>query len=163
MEELIRESGYEVVRRTRMPAKGPEEGVVGERSAVARVGLLDTIGELASLFSAADVVLMGGSLANIGGHDILQPLAQGKPVVFGPHMHKSRDITELALREGVAFQVGDSEGAFQKIDELLKDDEETARLAVAGPAAVEKYRGASERCAAELAELVENGSFEGEQ
>ncbi len=163
VEELIRESGYEMVRRTRMLAEGPEQRRPAERSAVARVGLLDTIGELASLFSAADVVLMGGSFANIGGHDILQPLAQGKPVVFGPHMHKSRDITELALREGVAFQVADSEGALRKIDELLKDDEERARLAVAGPAAVEKYRGASERCAAELAELAQNGSSEGEQ
>jgi 3-deoxy-D-manno-octulosonic-acid transferase len=163
VEELIRESGYEVVRRTRvLAAEGPERAV-GERSAVAGVGLLDTIGELASVFSAADVVFMGGSLAKIGGHDILQPLAQGKPVVFGPYMHKSRDITELALREGVAFQVDDSDGALRKIDELLKDDSERARLAVAGPVAVEKYRGASERCAAELAELVQNSSFEGEQ
>ncbi len=163
VETLIREMGYEVVRRTRVLAQDAEPVPLVAESAVARVGLLDTIGELASLYSAADVVFVGGSLANIGGHDILQPLAQGKAVVFGPHMHKTRDITELALREQVVFQVNNAEELLLKIAELLNDEAERRRLAAEGPSAIEKYAGASQRCALELAELLAAGTVEGER
>jgi len=163
VETLIREMGYDVVRRTRVLAQDAEPVPLVAESAVARVGLLDTIGELASLYSAADVVFVGGSLANIGGHDILQPLAQGKPVIFGPHMHKTKDISELALRENVAFQVRNAEELLLKIAELLTDEQELLRLAAEAPTMIEKYAGASERCALELAQLLDAGTAEGEQ
>jgi len=106
---------------------------------------------------------VGGSLANIGGHDILQPLAQGKPVIFGPRMHKTKDISELALRENVAFQVRNAEELLLKIAELLTDEQELLRLAAEAPTMIEKYAGASERCALELAQLLDAGTAEGEQ
>ena len=56
--------------------------------------LLDSIGELAAVFSRADVVFMGGTLANRGGHNILEPAYFGKPVVVGPHMENFAAIAE---------------------------------------------------------------------
>lgn len=153
IEALIRQHGYDVIRRTRVVAGVPVEPGVAQ-SAVARVGLLDTLGELASLYSAADVVFVGGSLAKIGGHDILQPLAQGKAVVFGPYTHKSRDTTELALRDGVAYQVRNTDELLLKMHEMLTDETVRERLSREGPQWIRAYAGASERCAEELARLV---------
>ena len=56
--------------------------------------LLDTIGELASLFEIADVVFMGGTLANRGGHNILEPAFFAKPIIIGPHMENFREMAE---------------------------------------------------------------------
>ena len=161
IEALIRQHGYDVTRRTRVVAGAAAEPGATQ-SAVARVGLLDTLGELASLYSAADVVFVGGSLARIGGHDILQPLAQGKAVVFGPHTHKSRDTTELALRDGVAYQVRNAEELLLRMHEMLTDAALRERLSREGPEWIRTYAGASERCADELAKLLEGAAPEGE-
>jgi tetraacyldisaccharide 4'-kinase len=56
--------------------------------------LLDSIGELAALFERADVVFMGGTLANRGGHNILEPGYFGKPIILGPHMENFAAIAE---------------------------------------------------------------------
>ncbi len=58
----------------------------------ADVLLLDSIGELSGLFAHADVVFMGGTLAEKGGHNILEPALFGKPVIAGPHLENFRDI-----------------------------------------------------------------------
>ncbi len=155
IEALIRQHGYDVTRRTRVVAGG-EAAPTGAQSAIARVGLLDTLGELASVYTAADVVFVGGSLARIGGHDILQPLAQGKAVVFGPHTHKSRDTTELALRDGVACQVRNAEELLVRVHELLTDERLRERLKLESPQWIRTYAGASVRCAENLAELLQN-------
>ena len=60
----------------------------------ADVLLLDSIGELSALFPYATVVFMGGTLADRGGHNILEPAIFGKPVVIGPHMENFREIAE---------------------------------------------------------------------
>jgi 3-deoxy-D-manno-octulosonic-acid transferase len=106
------------------------------------------------VYSAAEVVFVGGSLANIGGHDILQPLAQGNPVIFGPHMHKTRDIAELALREEVGIQVPDSGELLLKIHDLLEDEQLRDDLGRRGQEFLAKYAGASAECAQRLSELL---------
>jgi tetraacyldisaccharide 4'-kinase len=64
--------------------------------------LLDTIGELGGLFGFADAVFMGGTLANRGGHNILEPAYYSKPIVVGPHMENFREIADH-FRAGDAF------------------------------------------------------------
>lgn len=66
--------------------------LAGQGTACATVLLLDTIGELAGLFVLADVVFMGGSLADRGGHNILEPAFFGKPIITGPHLENFREI-----------------------------------------------------------------------
>ncbi len=73
--------GYAFTRRSQMN---------GDSSA--NILLLDTIGELAGLFGLADVVFMGGTLADRGGHNILEPAFFGKPVITGPHLENFREI-----------------------------------------------------------------------
>jgi 3-deoxy-D-manno-octulosonic-acid transferase len=67
--------------------------------------ILDTFGELAVAYAAADIAFIGGSLVPWGGQSVFQPLAQGITCCFGPHMDNQKDIANLALRNGVATEV----------------------------------------------------------
>src|SRR5204863_6812260 len=71
----------------------------------ADVVVLDTIGELAQLYQLATAVFVGGSLADHGGHNILEPAVFGKPIVFGPHMQNFKEIAETFLANDAAVQV----------------------------------------------------------
>ncbi|HTS77698.1 MAG TPA: tetraacyldisaccharide 4'-kinase [Bryobacteraceae bacterium] len=79
----------------------------GLTGAPARVLLLDSIGELAALFERADAVFMGGTLADRGGHNILEPAFFGKPVIMGPHMENFAEIAR-EFREADAVYPIDS-------------------------------------------------------
>lgn len=83
--EKLREAGIPFVRRSRLTSTEVD-------LPPPRVLLLDTIGDLASLFARATVVFMGGTLSNRGGHNILEPAFFGKPVIAGPHMENFAEI-----------------------------------------------------------------------
>ena len=84
-----------------------------------RILILDTFGELASVYAVADVAFVGGSLLPFGGQSVFQPLAQGVPTLFGRHMSNQRDIAALAQSAGVGFVVGDADALAQEITRLL--------------------------------------------
>jgi 3-deoxy-D-manno-octulosonic-acid transferase len=88
------------------------------RDGAARVLLLDTIGELSSLFAHADVVFMGGTLAHRGGHNILEPAFFAKPVIVGPHMENFQAIADdfRAAAACVAIDgAGELAGAVERV------------------------------------------------
>ncbi|MBW3621863.1 MAG: 3-deoxy-D-manno-octulosonic acid transferase [Armatimonadetes bacterium] len=132
IETLIRERGFTVGRRTR--------SVPG-----AELVLLDTMGELGKIYAVGDVCFVGGTLANIGGHNLLQPVAQGKPVFFGPHTQNVRDIAGLLVDEGVGFQADDEEELKRLVADALAHPEDLRALEKRALAVVEANRGASER------------------
>ncbi len=68
--------------------------------------LLDSMGELAHLYAAGHYIFCGASLVNKGGHNIMEPIAQGKPVFFGPFMQDFQDALDLVLAAGAGVQVG---------------------------------------------------------
>lgn len=121
---------------------------------VVDVLVLDTMGELAGLYSLADVVFVGGSLVPIGGHDILQPLFGGKPTLFGPHMHNQHDLAAAALAEGAAIQVADSEELAEAVARLCSDDGRRKALREASERLLLKNTGAALECANLLAALA---------
>ena len=156
IERLVGEHGYATYRRSRVLAEiaaGQELDL--SRGAQVRVVILDTIGELSRVFSVATVVFMGGSLVPRGGHNILQPLAQGKPVIFGPYMHNFRDITNLALREDAAILAANSTELVDAVDRLLSSEAEHELYQAKGQALLQKYAGASRRAVTELARLLD--------
>ncbi|MCC6403330.1 MAG: hypothetical protein IT207_04915 [Fimbriimonadaceae bacterium] len=117
-----------------------------------RTVVLDTYGELAQVYTIADVVVVGGGFDTLGGQDILQPMAHGKPVVHGPNMSNFRDIARLAQEAGAAVtcEPNPSELA-QLLADLLTDPSRRAQIGSAGRALVERHRGASERIATRVA------------
>lgn len=152
VETLIGEFGYACLRRSRTRDQVLPPPAL---SAQAQVALLDTMGEQARVFSIATVVFLGGSLVPVGGHNFLQPMAFGKPVVFGPYMHNSRDLTEMVLREGAALQVASSEEACQVISRLLGSESERNLLGVRAQALLSRNTGAAQTMVSHVIDLLE--------
>jgi 3-deoxy-D-manno-octulosonic-acid transferase len=150
IERMVTDHGWQAIRRTQRldgrdsGANAPEDSVV----------ILDTIGELARVYAVADVVFVGGSLVPKGGHNILQPLAQGKPVLFGPYMHNQRDLAAIARREGLAWDVRSDEELARKFTELIESPAERDRIADRGVAVLEQHRGAARKCAEAAVEVL---------
>jgi 3-deoxy-D-manno-octulosonic-acid transferase len=113
--------------------------------------LLDTVGELARLYAVADVVFVGGSLARVGGHNLLEPALRHKPVLFGPHTANFREAAALLIERGGGIVVHDAETLAKHVAQLLDDpDARRAR----GEAA---FQAAASRSGAvkETLELIE--------
>ena len=95
---MIKHQGYTVLRRSKM---GTDE----DDGKDAQIVILDTIGELGRLYSLADVVFVGGSFVKVGGHNILEPAAHGKPIVVGPNMFNFAEIFDLLSSRGACVMV----------------------------------------------------------
>lgn len=113
--------------------------------------ILDTYGELGAVYSVADVVVVGGGFADLGGQNLIQPLAAGKPVVVGPHMQNFREVTAMAKDAG-ALEVVETEALRATLDRLLTDASARGRMGGAAIALVKANVGASARYAAAIAE-----------
>jgi 3-deoxy-D-manno-octulosonic-acid transferase len=118
------------------------------------VVLLDTLGELASVYGLADVVFVGGSLVPSGGHNILEPAAAGRPVIVGPHMENFQEIADQFRASGALVQVADAEQLGDEVAALLLDASRRRELGERGRRLVEDNRGAVRRTVDALAALV---------
>ena len=83
--------------------------------------VVDTLGELKGFYSAADVAFVGGTIAKVGGHNLLEPAALGKPVLFGPYTWKVRDLEEILLEKGYGFKVGDQRDIVETVRKILSE------------------------------------------
>ncbi|MGQ9454506.1 MAG: 3-deoxy-D-manno-octulosonic acid transferase [Armatimonadota bacterium] len=117
--------------------------------------VLDTFGELARVYAIADVTFVGGSLIKKGGHSILQPISQGKPVLFGPHTFKQRDIVTQAKSAGVGFEVCDTDSLAAEITHLINTRDELDIISQRCAKLIAENAGASRRTAEALAELYQ--------
>ncbi len=84
------------------------------------VMVVDTLGELRSLYGLGDVAFVGGTLVPVGGHNLLEPLQHGLPVLFGSYLESVSDLAEIILKAGVGFQVKDPFSLFKAFSQALK-------------------------------------------
>lgn len=84
--------------------------------------VLDTLGELFSLYAHAHVAIVGGTFVPVGGHNLLEPAYFGKPVIFGVHTHKVEDIRHFLEQRGMGFCVKDVEELYQLARSLLSEN-----------------------------------------
>ncbi len=122
--------------------------------------ILDVFGELAKVYALGDITFVGGTLIPKGGHSLVQPILQGKPVFFGPHTFKTRDIARVAISAGVGFQVDDAQDLAAQGKALLSDAGRRAEIDSVCRRLVSANQGASARCA-ELVVSVLDGKAEG--
>src|SRR5215510_741364 len=163
---LIRQSQFRFIRRSdhrantspiwssesqRIPELSPEE-----RSC--DVLLLDTIGELASLYRFASVVFVGGSLVPRGGHNIIEPAAFAKPVIVGPHTENFRQIISDFLEQQAVVQIQSSDALSNELKHLLSEPEQAVAMGERARNILLTNRGAAERTVATIKELIENQS-----
>ena len=146
---IIKHQGYTVLRRSKM---GTDE----DDGTSPQIVILDTIGELGRLYSLADVVFVGGSFVKVGGHNILEPAAHGKPVVVGPNMFNFQEIFELLSSRGVCL-MAHNEAEFEKIMfDLLDHPETIKKMGEAALEVVSENQGATDRNIKAFAELIES-------
>ena len=129
--EKLRAAGLPFARRSALPD--------GEESPVL---LVDSVGELGSLFQYADVVFMGGTLAHRGGHNILEPAAAGKPIVVGPHLENFAAIQRRFLDGRGMLEIQSPSELRPAVEKLLLDGAEYGSRA---RSLADAERGATDR------------------
>lgn len=120
----------------------------------ADVWLGDSLGEMALYYGLADVALLGGSFAPLGGQNLIEAAACGCPVVMGPHTFNFSEAAELALREGAARRAAAMDEGVRAAVALAADDTALREAAAAGERFAAAHRGAARRtCEAVVALL----------
>jgi 3-deoxy-D-manno-octulosonic-acid transferase len=119
--------------------------------------LLDALGELSEVYSICDVAFVGRSLlAPGGGHNLIEPVAQGKPVLFGPYVENSRHTADELIENGLGTQVSNADNMEEAVDQLLAN--RTGRSLREGKARefILHHQGASRRMAKLVDERVKD-------
>jgi 3-deoxy-D-manno-octulosonic-acid transferase len=156
--EFIAEAHHKFVRRSELAVAGPAAASSNNGKSIpanTTVLLLDSIGELASLYRLADGVFVGGSLVPVGGHNILEPAAFGKVPVFGPSMENFAAIASQFVQAEAAIQVASPEDAGVAWIDLLKSPEKMRSMGERARQLVESSRGALERALREISRQLE--------
>jgi 3-deoxy-D-manno-octulosonic-acid transferase len=138
--QMLARSGLRWTRRSAL--NDPEADVL----------LLDSVGELSGLFPHARAVFMGGTLADRGGHNILEPAVFGKPIIAGPHLENFRDVAAHFEQQQafVRIQTGD------ELRDAVTSAASDTSLGHRARAAAEQQRGASRRAAGRILDLYES-------
>jgi 3-deoxy-D-manno-octulosonic-acid transferase len=148
---LLNRSGVPWVRRSDWPIK-PVYAL--EPLKDGEIVLLDSIGELASVYSMATVAFVGGSLAPAGGHNPLEPAQFGVPIVMGPHYANFRAVTE-DLRAHDAIRIAPRDQLATTLIHLIQNRNEAGGVGLRAKEVFNRQAGATERCLTALRALVE--------
>jgi len=170
--EYIHESHRRFIRRSALPIPAPSQvsgrsnsaataNSMPANSAIPRevtVLLLDSIGELASLYRLADGAFVGGSLVPSGGHNILEPAAFGKVPIFGPSMENFAEIASRFVSAGAAIQVESPEDVGVAWIELFRNPKRMKEMSEKARNLVETSRGATDRALTEIAKHLDRAA-----
>jgi 3-deoxy-D-manno-octulosonic-acid transferase len=115
---------------------------------------VDTVGELSSLYSLADVAFVGGSLVKKGGHNILEPAVAAVPVLFGPHMANFAKMAEDFLEHGAAMRVRDARELASAAVALFENPDRAKEIGECGRALVARSAGATARTVEKIVKLL---------
>lgn len=147
---LLDRSGHRWIRRSEW-----REGAASTPCCLDRgeIVLLDTIGELASVYSLASVAFIGGSLVPAGGHNPLEPAQFAVPIVMGPHYANFRAIVE-DLRTHGAIRIVQKDGFAGALIEVLTERTIAESMGTRARHVFDRQAGATERCIAAIKELL---------
>lgn len=133
--KLCAQEGWALSRRSQQQAVTPQT----------QVYLGDTLGELATLYAAGHVAYVGGSLVPLGGHNVVEPAALGKPVLCGPSLDNFSDVAEPLLAAGALSVVETPDALADALAERLATPSFALQIGQAGREVVEAHRGALKR------------------
>jgi len=150
--QLVESAGFAAARRSQSLSQG---GQIASGDAVI---LLDTVGELAQVYAAADLAFVGGSLIERGGHNLLEPVLHGVPVIFGPHVANFREAAALAQAGRVGQMVHDEAELDAAVRSWLTNEAERGAVVERARAALSPHSGAAARVAHLVAEVLRPGA-----
>jgi 3-deoxy-D-manno-octulosonic-acid transferase len=145
--ELTEKQNFNVVSRTEnQPCDESTE-----------VFLVDTMGEVPLFYAASDIAFVGGSLVPVGGHNLLEPAAQGLPIVTGPHLFNAQEIADDFIELGACRVVADEAELVAAIAYLIDEPVAAGEMGKKGLALLELSRGSLERLLVLLEPLLDDG------
>ena len=147
VEHLCRKAGFTVTTRKELQK--------GDAARGEDIVILDTVGELGRVYGLGDVIYIGGSLIPHGGHNILEPAAHGKAIIVGNQMFNFKDIHALFRNRNAVVTVMNGEELTRETLRLFGDAAERARLEAETLAIINENKGASEKSARILVEMLE--------
>jgi len=142
--KICRRGGYKVALHSETATELPDTDIL--------VG--DTMGELAGMYAAADVAFVGGSLVRHGGHNLVEAMVVGTPVVFGPHVFNFEQSSRTALEYGAAEQVRDPGELAATVQTYLDDPELRDRAADAAKRVIKDSQGSLQATESLIRETV---------
>ncbi len=131
-----------VRRRVQYEKKSQMNGSIGDLTDVI---FLDTLGDLSSFYSLADVAFVGGSLVDAGGHNLMEPARFRKPILFGPYTTNCADVAEEMKRRGGGIEVHGRDDIIREISGLLTDQGRADKVGELAYSVVERDRGVVDR------------------
>jgi 3-deoxy-D-manno-octulosonic-acid transferase len=135
VEGVLKAQGVRWVKRT----------MLSDERLPADVILLDTLGELTAIYGVGTAIFVGGSFCEVGGHNILEVLALGKGVIFGPYVENIRDVARLVVDRGAGIQVMTPEAFREVVRKIITDPGFRAEMGDRGFAFLREHRGAMEK------------------
>ena len=143
---LAEDQGLCAVRKSKLVPSEPQ------------VLVLDTLGELNTCYSLADIAFVGGTLVPAGGHNPLEPAVHGIPVLFGPHMEDFSEIKRDILEARAGIMIKDSEALFFRIKKNLSDLEERKSYGERARLFVRQHQGVTENHLNIVSKILGNSS-----
>lgn len=140
VEGLLREKGWPTVRRTSLGPASSWNGLSPKP-----IVLLDTLGELAHIYTIGTVVFVGGSLVPTGGQNLLEPAVHHKPVLYGPHVYNFQEVARILGESRGGIQVQDEKELAVQVIDLLRRPKQIEELGEKAYRAVVAHQGAAAR------------------
>jgi 3-deoxy-D-manno-octulosonic-acid transferase len=148
--QLIKDAGFDFVRfssikntNTRCPEQTP-------------VILGDTMGDLRKFYSLSTIIFVGRSLVPMGGSDMMEAAALGKPTLFGPHAFNFRQTVDALLKDEGAIMVKDEQDLLQTMQKCLTDRDFAQQTAKNGREVIRKNQGATQKTITHIEHLLKN-------
>ena len=146
---LAKEVGWKVARRSEFAGSEPD---VDALSADVLVG--DSMGEMFAWYVFADLAIIGGSFAPLGGQNLIEACAVGRPIIVGPHMFNFEEISRDAIAAGAAVRATDMAQAVNESLDLIADEPRRQAKSQAAKSFATQHRGATQRTLDSIAELL---------
>ncbi|MDC9727426.1 MAG: lipid IV(A) 3-deoxy-D-manno-octulosonic acid transferase [Candidatus Thioglobus sp.] len=143
VEKLIKSYDLTIERRSSARSATQADALLG-----------DSMGEMMSYFEVSDIVFMGGSLNDTGGHNMLEPAALSKPIIFGPTVFNFAEISADLLEQKASIQVNNADELFEQITQLLADKKQLKSLGDNAKQYFDSQQGAVNRLSKLIAEII---------
>jgi 3-deoxy-D-manno-octulosonic-acid transferase len=147
VQKAVESADLKCYKKTQLSPSGPADGVI----------LLDTVGELSRVYSAATAVFIGGTFCARGGQNMLEPASLGKPVVSGPSLSNFEEIAGTLVKAGGMRVVDNPVDLAGALGELLRDPARAREIGAKSVEAVRAGRGAIDR----TMDLIEQSILKG--
>jgi 3-deoxy-D-manno-octulosonic-acid transferase len=141
---MVEERGLSLARRSTLPERVDAEVLLG-----------DSMGEMFAYYAACDCAFIGGSLLPLGGQNLIEACALGKPVLVGEHTFNFLQATEEAVAAGAALRVTDADALLRAAVALLDDEARRSAMGAQASAFAGRHRGATVRTVELLRQLIE--------